>query len=201
MKKILIAAILTALLALIPTMVFASQTNRTLQPGNVYEFTGLDARVISHINVTGTGRYEIVAWNSQGEITRFGTSLGRFSVSGTGGVQVTPFAPLAVSFDTSRVRLSVQTGSALTSVDVPQGQTMRFANNHATSVNVRAANTSVFDFAAFNRSGNNTDFGRLVRLPQMSLPAGGYALVTAANSSTSIYFPTRLAGSIRIETA
>jgi len=199
MKKILIAAILTALLALIPTMVFASNTNRTLQPGNVYEFTGLDARVISHINVTGTGRYEIVAWNAQGEITRFGTSLGRFSVSGTGGVQVTPLAPLAVSFDSSRVQLSVQAGSALTSVDVPQGQTVRLANNHATSVNIRATTASLFDFAIFNRSGTNTDFGRLVRLPQIGLPAGGHALVTAANNSTSVYFPTRLADDINAE--
>jgi len=165
-----------------------------LQPGNVYEFTGLDARVISHVNVTGTGRYDIVAWDSQGEITRFGTGMGRFSVSGTGGVAITPIAPLSVTFDSSRIRLQSEAGSALIHTRIPVGQTVNFANHNSVNLHIRTHQLSNFDYVIFNRAGHSTDFAREVRLPQISIPVGGSISITAALRETSVYFPSRLVG-------
>ncbi|MCL2286776.1 MAG: hypothetical protein FWC32_10505 [Firmicutes bacterium] len=199
MRHILLTLCAFALVLLAPTAVYASQTSRTLQPGNVYEFTGIDARVISHVNVTGTGRYDIVAWDAEGEITRFGTGSGRFSVSGRGGVAVTPLAPLSVSFDSSRIRLSSRAGSALRRVNIPVGQTVNFANNHSANLHIRTHQLSSFDYAVFNRAGHSTDFAREVRLPQISIPFGGSITVTAALRETSVYFPSRLANYIDIE--
>jgi len=199
MKSIFLALCALAIIILAPTAVYAAQTSRTLQPGNVYEFTGTDARVISHINVTGTGRYDIVAWDSQGEITRFGTGTGRFSVSGTGGVAITPVAPLSVTFDSSRVRLQSRAGSALTHTRIPIGQTVSFANNHSANLHIRTHQLSNFDYVLFNRAGHSTDFAREVRLPQISIPIGGSITITAALRETSVYFPSRLAGYVTVE--
>ena len=199
MRHIFLALCAFALVFLAPTVVYASQTSRTLQPGNVYEFTGIDARVISHVNVAGTGRYDIVAWDAEGEITRFGTASGRFSVSGRGGVAITPLAPLSVSFDSSRLRLSSRAGSALRRVTIPVGQTVNFANNHTANLHIRTHQLSNFDYAIFNRAGHSTDFAREVRLPQISIPFGGSITITAALRETSVYFPSRLANSIEIE--
>jgi len=199
MKSIIFAICTLAVIFLTPTAVYAAQTSRTLQPGNVYEFTGIDARVISHINVTGTGRYDIVAWDSQGEITRFGTGTGRFSVSGTGGVAITPIAPLSVTFDTSRIRLQSRAGSALTHTRIPVGQTVSFANNNSANLHIRTHQLSNFDYVIFNRAGHATDFAREVRLPQISVPVGGSITITAALRETSVYFPSRLAGYVAIE--
>jgi len=192
MKKIYLAIFALALVLLAPTIVYGAQSTRTLRPGNVYEFTGRDTRVISHINVTGTGRYDIVAWDSQGEITRFGTGTGRFSVSGTGGVAITPHAPLTVSFDSSRLRLHAEAGSALHHITIPVGATVSFANSHDANVHVRTSQVSNFDYVFFNRVGNSTGFAREVRLPQLSIPAGGSATITAALRETTVYFPSRL---------
>jgi|GEM_PF-1037462 len=198
-RKLLIAIFVFAITLFIPTAVFAAQTSRTLQPGNVYEFIGRDARVISHVNVTGVGRYDIVAWDANAEITRFGSGTGRFSVSGTGGVAITPAAPLTVSFDSSRLRISSQRGSALVHTRIPVGQTAVFENSHVTGVHVRTTQTSNFDYVITNRAGNATAFARDIRLPQVSIPSGGSLAVTAYLRETTVYFPSRLAGNISVQ--
>jgi len=200
MKTIFFALCVLAIALLAPVAVYGAQTSRTLQPGNVYEFTGLDARVISHVNVSGAGRYDIVTWNTQGEITRFGTGTGRFSVSGTGGVAITPAAPMSVTFDSSRIRLRSQSGSALQHTRIPAGQSVSVSNNNDENLHIRTSQASRFDYTMFNRAGHSTDFARDVRLPQISIPAGGSITITALRE-TSVYFPSRLADYISIETA
>ena len=199
MRKLITCAIcIFAVLVLAPIAVYASQTTRTLRPGNVYEFTGIDARVISHVNSTSSGRYEIVTWNSTGDITRFGTGTGRFSVSGTGGAAISPLTAITVTFDSSRLRITSSAGAALQTVQIPEGQTVRFANSRNSNMHVRTSSASNFDFAIFNRMGGSTNFMQDTRMPQMSIPAGGSLMITAT-SGTDVYFPTRMAGYITVE--
>ena len=194
MKNIFIALIAFAAVVILPTAVYAS--SRTLQPGNVYEFTGRDARVISHVTVSGVGRYDIVAWDGDGEITRFGIATGRISVSGTGGVAITPHAAMTVSFDSSRLSLNVQRGGALQQVNIPRGETVIFENSHSANMHVRTTQASNFDYVFFNRGGHSTGFAREIRLPQLSIPANGSVAITAALRDTVVYFPSRAAAQI-----
>ena len=200
MKKLIITAIcIFAAVLLAPVAVYASQTSRTLRPGNVYEFTGIDARVISHVNSPGTGRYEIVTWNSEGDITRFGTGTGRFSISGTGGAAISPLTAITVTFDSSRLRITSQAGTALEHVQVSAGQTVQIANSRNSNMHVRTSPASNFDFALFNRMGGSTNFMQDIRMPQMSIPAGGSLMLTAVDNQMGIYFPARMSSYITVE--
>lgn len=172
--------------------VFASQTTLTLQPGYVYEFTGRDARVISHVNVTGTGRYQLVVWDEENEVTRFGIVGGRISVSGTGGVAVTPLQPLVVSFDSSRLTVTENSGTAIYEIEVATGQTLSLQNNHESGLHIRTNQALDYDYVVYTRAGNASDFARLVNLPQFSVPSGGEVKLTPhGRSSLAVYFPSR----------
>ena len=192
MRKIIFLACATLLLSLLPMTMYA----RTLQPGNVYEFVGRDARVVSHVSVTGAGRYEIVAWNERGEVTRFGTGSGRFSVSGTGGVAISPFAPITVSYDSSRVTLRQSPGTALRQIEVQTGQTLKFQNNQLANAHIRTShrNDTRFDYVILNRIEDVVNFSRDVELAQIRVPVEGAITITATGNPVILYFPTRWLG-------
>ena len=198
MKQIIFALFAIFVIALLPTSVYARQTTRVLQPGNVYEFTGLDARLISHVSTTGTGRYEIVAWNAQGEITRFGTAGGRFSVSGTGGVAITPLAPLSVTFDSSRLSVSSQSGAALVQLQIAYGTTANITNNGSSNFHVRIAGGATYNHAVFSIAGTTLNFARETRLPQISVATGGTLAISPTLGDMTVYFPARLSSYLTV---
>lgn len=187
MKKF-IALLILAAAVFMPVTAQASQQTRTLQPGRVYEFTGTDARVISHVNVSGTTRYQIVARDADGEITRFGFAAGRFSISGTGTAQITPNAPLTVTFDPARIRVTEREGNALRRIEVWHDETLRVENRHTAAVQIRTGGAAKFVIS--NRHGDVTDFGINAHMPLITVPANGYVLLeTACDSSLTVYFP------------
>ncbi|MCL2372341.1 MAG: hypothetical protein FWC78_02945 [Defluviitaleaceae bacterium] len=186
--KVLFLACLLAIF--FPGVAYAAQTSRTLQPGNTYEFIGVDARVISNVNVTGTGRYQIVAWDEDGEVTRFGMAGGRVSVGGVGGVHITPGQAMTVSFDSSRLRFRQLSGTALRRFELQPGRTLTFENSHGEGLNIRTSQGSVYSYAVFNRIGAATRFSSEQRLPQFSIPANTSVAITPVGQPMEIYFPT-----------
>jgi len=200
MRKLLAALCVIAVVVFLPWVAYAAQTSRTLQPGNVYEFTGRDARVISHINsTTATGRYDIVAWDAQGNITRFGSGIGRISVSGAGGVAISPHVPLPVTFDSARLNLAVTTGHVFREINLAPGQTVSITNNYDNSLHIRTAQRSLFDHVISNHLGVPTSTSRESRLPQISIPASSSIAITAIDA-TRIYFPRRLDALLHVAT-
>ncbi|MCL2197695.1 MAG: hypothetical protein FWB80_02120 [Defluviitaleaceae bacterium] len=178
---------LTFLLA--PIGMQASRQTRTLQPGYVYTFTGLDARVVSHVDVAGTGRYQIVLWDYEGAVTRFGFAAGRFSVSGIGVAEVAPLSPITVTFDSSRVRVAERAGAALRQIAV-SGDTIMLENTGTERLQIRTNAAGYFDFVVANRNGVVTHFERAARLPVLSVPAGG--TITVSAELLEVYFPDNL---------
>jgi len=180
-----------------PTIVRASQTTRTLQPGRTYEFVGTDARVISHININGAGRYQFVETNALGELQRFGISNWRISVSGTGRVAVTPLAPMSVTFDSNRLSIIQSEGSVLRQVEVAAGQTISFQNTALTGRHVRIAQAAgiTYDFVITNHFGDVENFGFGVRFPQVNIVGGGTKAITARGGAATVYFPSMWYGS------
>jgi len=193
MKKILLfIGCFLAVAFLAPVSAWASQTTRTLQPGRTYEFVGTDARVISHINIAGTGRYEFVETNALGELQRFGFSNWRISVSGTGRTAVTPVAPMQVTFDSSRIRVYESAGSVLRQVNLADGQTLSLENTAMLGRHVRVtqATGNTYDFVITNRFGEVDNFGFQSRFPQMNIIGGGTKTITARGGSLTVYFPS-----------
>ena len=188
MKRILGLLIALMVLAL-PITVSASQQVRVLEPGNVYEFTGLDARVVSHVSVRGAGRFQIVSWNEDGEVTRFGIAAGRFSVSGLGVTEISPLVPMTVTFDSSRLGISERAGFALRQIEIDIGETVILENRESDTLNIRTNNDAYFDFVVTNRAGDAINFDVDVRLPQISIPARGEISITAADEAVLVYFP------------
>jgi len=186
--KILLLSCLLAIL--FPGVVYASQTSRTLQTGNTYEFIGVDARVISHVNITGAGRYQIVAWDEDGEVTRFGMAGGRISVAGIGGVHITPTQAMTVNFDSSRLRFRQLSGDALRRFQLQPDQTLIFENSHNETLNIRTSQGAVYSYAIFNRIGAATRFSSELRLPQFNIAASTSVAITPVDQPMEIYFPT-----------
>jgi len=191
---LVIIGLLLTTIVFLPTITEAATVTRTLRPGNVYTFEGRDARVISHINVTGTTRYEIVATDQRGEITRFGFASGRFNVSGTGTTIISPTAQMNVSFDTTRITFSYASGQALHTVNIDAGQTLEVINNHGGAAQVRTNQSANVDYAIFNRIGNTTAVDQDARLQIFSIPGGGRLHLTAVDASLTLYFPATLLG-------
>ena len=198
MIKYIVALCMFMVLLFVPAATHASQVGRSLQPGNTYEFTGRDARVITHINSTvATARYDIVAWDAQGNITRFGTGLGRIAVSGAGGVAITPHAPMHVTFDSSRLELNIVAGHVFTDITLAAGQSVSITNNSAQGIHVRTAAQSMFDHVIVNHTGATVATVRESRLPQITLQASNTVTLTAINP-TRVYFPTRVAAQLTV---
>ena len=174
--------------------VFAGGSMRTLQPGRTYEFVGVNPGIVSHINITGGGRYEFVETNAEGEIVHFGFSDRRITVSGTGSVAITPVSAMQVSFDSNRLRLYVSDGSVLEQVDVQPGQTVSINNSGSTDVHVRISQVRGFyyDFVILDGFGEVTGFYFESRFPQISMPAGGSATITAGEGALTVYYPSSL---------
>jgi len=183
-----VLAVLTAVL-LTPVTVQASQTTRTLQPNRTYEFIGNDSRVVSHVNVSTAGRFEIVEINAQDELQSFGFSSRRFSVIGSGRTSVTPSTSMTVTFDASRLRLYESQGSVLRQIQLYQGQTVHLRNNSMTSLHIRTNQPSPYEFVIIDRLGDIYKFGFDFRFPQLSIMGGATAVITASDSPLTIYFP------------
>ncbi|MCL2356496.1 MAG: hypothetical protein FWC70_04945 [Defluviitaleaceae bacterium] len=187
-------AVLVFIAAIFPVTVYAAQTTRTLQPGNVYEFSGTDARVVSHVNVTGAGRYEIVLRDADGDVTRFGRASGRFSVSGIGAAEITPLAPINVTFDSSRINLQQRPGFALRQIAVRD--TLRLENTTNDPLQIRLTGAAGFVF--FNRAGDVTSFvsgDPDELLPMLTIPArSAVKLETVGDAPLAVYFPSRWYG-------
>ena len=186
---------LLVVMVFMPTSVQAATTSRTLQPGRVYAFTGRDARVISHVNVTGVGRYQYVAQNARDEVTSFGFSSGRFSINGAGTTFITPLAPLTVSFDSTRLAIVQRAGTALNQVQLAPGQTAAFDNLHRGSLHIRTNQAAYFQAVVLDASGNITFINPEVRFPQMNIPVGGTAMLTALEGTVLVYYPAAWSGS------
>jgi len=194
---ILFAVILFAVMLFTPAYTMASQNTRTLQPGRTYQFVGNDARVISHVNVSSSERFELVETNARGEVTSFGFSRWRFSVSGTGRATVTPLAPITVTFNSSRLRIYEIEGSALAQVELSQGQSLILRNYSMTGVDVRTDRGGQFDYLVTNHFSEIHGFGRDVRYPQIYIPGGGQAMIAAAGDVT-VYFPSAWADDVLV---
>lgn len=193
LKKFFILAVFAAAAAIFPVAAHAAQTTLSLQPGNVYEFTGTDARVVSHVNVSGAGRYEIVLRDAEGEVTRFGRVSGRFSVSGTGAAEITPLAPINVTFDSTRLRVTERRGSALREFELsPLAESLRLENTTGDPLQVRLS--GAVSFVIFNRAGDVTTFVNAdpdEPLTLITIPARGAALLEPASDRPSVYLPAR----------
>jgi hypothetical protein len=195
--KLIIAALFFAgVLALLPVGAQAANTTRTLQPGRVYTFTGLDARVISHITVTGTTRYQYVALNGRGDVTGYGFSVGRVSVNGNGQTLITPSAPMQVTFNSARLTVRHEQGEALRQLTVNEGQTLLLENTGRTNQHIRTNRAAYFDIVATNAAGSIAAMNREVRFPQFNLPSNGHAVLTATDSNMVVYFPNIWHGGI-----
>ncbi|MCL2500610.1 MAG: hypothetical protein FWE90_09785 [Defluviitaleaceae bacterium] len=193
MKKIGMAALfvicIAGFLSFFPIVVQAANTSRTLQPGRVYTFTGQDRRVISHINVAGTGRYQYVAVDGRGNVTGYGFSFGRVSVNGEGVTMITPLAPLSVTFDTSRLTISETEGEVLRQIELADGRTLAIESSGRTNQHIRTNRAASFDIVVTNAAGGVTFLERDVRFPQFNLPAGSEAVLTANGDGLVVYFP------------
>jgi len=191
-KKLLFFVGCFLVVALFPISVWASQTTRTLQPGRTYEFVGRDARVISHVNISGAGRYQFVETNALGELLRFGYSNWRISISGTGRTAVTPLAPMQVTFDSSRLRVYESEGTVLRQFTVNEGQTISLQNtsmvNHHIRINLAFGVT--YDFTLTDIFGDIDNFGFESRFPQVNVIGGGTKKITAQDGSLIVYFPS-----------
>jgi hypothetical protein len=200
MKKIcrlvLFVLCLAGITAFMPLAVQAANVTRTLQPGRVYTFTGQDRRVISHINVTGTGRYQYVAVNNHGDVVSYGFSVGRVSVTGEGFTQVSPLETMTVSFDSARLALREAEGEALRQISLGNGQTLSVQNLGRLNRHIRTNQNASFDLVVTNASGGLTFLDRDVRFPQFSLPANGEAVMTAAGRGLLVYFPNLWYGEV-----
>ncbi|MCL2603409.1 MAG: hypothetical protein FWD90_02905 [Defluviitaleaceae bacterium] len=173
-----------------PAAVQAANVTRTLQPGRVYSFTGQDRRVIAHINAAGTGRYQYVAVDGRGNVTVYGFSFGRVSVNGEGTTMITPLAPLSVTFDSSRLRVTEAEGEALHQIAFTGGRTLGITNNGRTGHHIRTNRADAFDIVVTGSAGTVTFLERDVRFPQFNLPADGEAVITAQGDGLVIYFPS-----------
>ncbi|MCL2840953.1 MAG: hypothetical protein FWE05_09310 [Defluviitaleaceae bacterium] len=192
-KKFFLCTVATiVMMVFAPSIVWAAQQSRTLQVGNVYEFVGIDPRVISHVRVTGTGRYQIVARDTDGEVTRFGYAAGQFSINGAGAVEISPLEPLTISFDTARLQLTSRSGFALHEIAVGNHGVV-IENIHSEALHVRTTNLTYLDFVTTNRIGTVVHFERGIRSPQLNITAGG-SLTVSSEEGTSIYFPSRWHG-------
>ncbi|MCL1844361.1 MAG: hypothetical protein FWF77_00450 [Defluviitaleaceae bacterium] len=196
LKKIFAVLIFAVIAAIFPVGLHAAQTTRTLQPGNVYEFSGTDARVVSHVNVSG-GRYEIVLRDADDEVTRFGRASGRFSVSGTGAAEVSPIVPINVTFDSTRISLTSREGRAFRQFEVWAGEgALRLENSTNEPLQIRLG--GVAGFVVYNRVGDVVDFAlgdHEEPLPMLTIPARGRIdLESDCDSSLAVYFPARWYG-------
>lgn len=172
----------------LPISVQAANVTRTLQPGRTYTFAGTDARVISHITVTGSTRYQYVAINGRGDVTSYGFSIGRVSVNGDGRTLITPTAPMQVSFNAARLHLTHTTGYALRQISLLPNQTIILQGTSTDSRHIRTNRGAGFDLVITNAAGAHT-MHRDVRFPQMNLPAGGELTLTALDGALAVYFP------------
>ena len=177
-----------------PLTVYASNS-RNLQPGRTYVFTGLDPRVITHVDV-GDGRFEFVELNNQGELLRFGTSSRRFTISGTSITKITPMEPLRVTFTANRIAIEVVEGTALTRTILYEGETAVVRNIGLADVHIRMEGNGDFfyDIIVVDSFGEAVRFDFRVRLPQQNVPGGGFARLTANEGVVTIYYPSFLDG-------
>jgi len=177
--------------ALAPVAVQASLSTRTLQPGRVYTFTGLDSRVISHISVAGVGRYQYVAMDGNGNVTSYGFSFGRASVSGQGRVMLSPLVPIRVTFDPSRLTLREDPGEALRQISLAHGQTLLIQNTGRAGRPIRVNQAAAYDLVLTQATGGTTAVHQGIRFPQFLLPAGGEGVITADGNGLVVYFPAQ----------
>ncbi|MCL1878205.1 MAG: hypothetical protein FWF80_05060, partial [Defluviitaleaceae bacterium] len=195
MLKKFFAFLILAATVVFPSVVYAAQTTRTLQPDNVYEFVGRDARVVSHVNVMG-GRYDIVLLDADGEVTRFGRASGRFSVSGTGMAEITPAVPISVTFDSSRFSVTERQDRALREFEIlPEENSLRIENTTNDPLQIRL--TGVADFVIFNRVGDATNFAvgdEDDPLQIITIPPRGAVMLESYSEEASVYFPSRWYG-------
>ena len=196
-KKITIFAVcVLAMLVIAPVTMLAADVTRTLQPNRTYEFRGLDARVIARANISGTGRYQLVEINAQGDVQSFGFSSWRISVSGTGRALVTPLAPMTVTFDSSRMSVTQSYGTALREFSLVPGETINITNNRLTAMHFRTDQSSTYDLLILDAVGEVYRTGNDIRLPQLSIAPGGTATVTATgDEALTVYFPSLWYGS------
>lgn len=194
-KFLLLAGIVLAVLAFVPMYTSAAQTSRTLRAGQTYRFEGTDARVVSHVNVSSGARFEMVQTNARGEVTNFGFFNWRFSISGTGQSIVTPLANMTITFDSSRVRLTEVSGTALTQVNLRDGQTINISNYGMVDTSIRTNRANDFDYVIITEFYEIHNFDREVRLPLLNIPSGGRAIITADGDLT-VYFPSILADNV-----
>jgi hypothetical protein len=179
----------TGIFIFMPKDVQAANTTRTLQPGRVYTFTGLDRRVISHIAVAGTGRYQFVTLDGRGNVTGYGFAFGRVSVHGDGATLLSPLTPTNVTFDTARITMTETAGEALRQITLADGQTLAVTNNGRVNQHIRTNRAAPYDVVITNAVGNVTVLERGIRFPQFSLPLGGEAVITAAGDDMVVYYP------------
>jgi hypothetical protein len=199
-KGFVFLAFLSGILLLLPFTAQAANVTRTLQPGRVYEFTGRDARVISLITVSGVGRYQYVAIDNRGDVLSYGFSFGGISVRGNGITQVTPLAPMNVTFNTARLTLQETGGEALRQISLSAGQTLAMENLRNTGLHIRTDQASSYEAVVTHAPSGLPEppgvafLDRDIRFPQLNIPAGGEAVITARDGLT-VYFPAHWYGS------
>jgi hypothetical protein len=177
------------MIAAMPVFVQAATATRTLQPGVVYTFTGQNRRVISHINVAGTSRYQYVAIDDRGDVVSYGFSFGRASVSGEGATQITPLSAMTVTFDTTRLVMTETPGDALRQISLNNRQTLSLQSHGRVNQHIRTNQNAPYDLVVTNATGGTAFLNRDVRFPQFNVPVGGEAVVTALGNGLVVYFP------------
>lgn len=194
---LLLLGALFAALAFFPLGAEAARASRNLQPGNTYEFSGIDARVVSHVDVGG-GQYQFVELDPDGEILRFGFSNLRIAVVGNGRVQVSPVAPFTATFDAGRVRLDVRAGDALFQAEALPGQSLHIGNSRlsAAGLRIRQARDFSYDAVFVDSFGEVAEYRLDSALPQLSVPGGGSVGITARGGPLTVYFPSVLLGGV-----
>ena len=199
MKKIvLLAGLLVTAIFFVNAELHASTSLQVLQPGRTYEFIGINSYVVSHVDIPGGGQYEFVEMDSEGSVSRFGFSSMRVTIIGTGSTAITPLAPMPVTFNSSRVRLRITEGSVLTQTRLEPGETANIENRGLSDNHVRIRQNRAYSYDLIILDG----FGSVVNsftdtgFPQIGIPGGGSAAITANDGFLSVYFPSFLSGNV-----
>ena len=184
----------TGVLFFAPKTAYAN-TTQTLQPGWVYTFTGLDARVISHVNVTGVGRYQYMAVDGNGEVVSYGFSFGRASVLGDGFIRISPLAEMTVSFDASRLVMTATAGVVLREINISGGQNFSLTSLISGQVvSVRTNENVSFTTIVTDSAGQIISTNRDVRQGQINIAPLTTVTITPLRGSLQIYFPAEWEG-------
>ena len=193
-KTVLFVGLLVSALLFMNTEIHASTSLLVLQPGRTYEFIGINPYVVSHVDIPDGGQYEFVEKDSEGNFSRFGFSGMRITIIGAGSTSITPLAPMRVSFNSSRVRLRSSAGSVLYQTRAEAGETININNWGLSDAHVRIRQNRAYSYDLIVLDG----FGGVVNsftdtvFPQIGIPGGGSAAITANDGFLTVYFPSLL---------